>query len=205
MKELYSSLIDKLILGTSDHIEFYRKLCITKLSELLTERPEQEDRILRQLVFKLGDNDKSVSTHALSFIVKLLRKHPVMCGIVVKEVKQFMETAKPNGIYYSISLINSVIFYEEDLDEITEIVQLYFARFNKLTQGRSTTDPFSNQIMGLILKGVTKIAEHMDKGSLETVLNRVSGDINLLFKVSHSQTFKIRVQTLTLIFQFMKI
>lgn len=198
-------MIDKLILGTSDHIEFYRKLCITKLSELLTERPEQEDRILRQLVFKLGDNDKSVSTHALSFIVKLLRKHPVMCGIVVKEVKQFMETAKPNGIYYSISLINSVIFYEEDLDEITEIVQLYFARFNKLTQGRSTTDPFSNQIMGLILKGVTKIAEHMDKGSLETVLNRVSGDINLLFKVSHSQTFKIRVQTLTLIFQFMKI
>ena len=56
------------------------------LSDLLGSKPEQEQNILRLLVNKLGDSDRTVASRASFHILQLLTTLPMIKEIVVKEV-----------------------------------------------------------------------------------------------------------------------
>ena len=91
------------------------------------------------------------------------------------------------------------MFEEDDLEHVSQILQLYFQIFNKI-KDESAADTLS-----LILKGISKVVSSLDKTALETLVNVLNKDIESLFLLSHTQNFKIRVQTLTLLFQFIKV
>lgn len=110
-----------------------------------------------------------------------------------------MQSCKPQGLYYSIAVLNRLMFSEDDLDQVSQILQLYFQIFNKLK------DEQAADTLGLLLKGISKVISSLDKTALETLIGVLTKDIESLFAMSHSSNFKIRVQTLTLLFQFIKI
>ncbi|KAI0067515.1 CBF-domain-containing protein [Artomyces pyxidatus] len=53
---------------------------------LLRETPEQEHNLLRLLVNKLGDTEKSIGSRASYHILQLLQSHPAMKFIVIREI-----------------------------------------------------------------------------------------------------------------------
>lgn len=59
--------------------------------------------------------------------------------------------------------------------------------------------------MGLILKGISTIISNLDKTALSTFVSAITNDINTLFEMSHKSSFKLRVQSLTLIFSLVKV
>lgn len=56
------------------------------LADLLSAKPEQEQNLLRLLVDKLGDSDRTVSSRASYHLLQILQQHPQMKHIVVKEI-----------------------------------------------------------------------------------------------------------------------
>ena len=56
------------------------------LASLLSSKPEQEQNLLRLLVDKLGDSDRTVSSRTSYHLLQLLQNHPMMKTIVVREV-----------------------------------------------------------------------------------------------------------------------
>ena len=66
----------------------------------------------------------------------------------MEEVKQFMQTCKPQGVYYSVAVLNRLMFEENNLDQISSILQLYFQLFNKMKEDSSAS-------LTLILKGIS--------------------------------------------------
>lgn len=56
------------------------------LANLLASKPEQEQNLLRLLVDKLGDSDKTVSSRTSYHLLQILNAHPLMKSIIVREV-----------------------------------------------------------------------------------------------------------------------
>lgn len=90
---------------------------------------------------------------------------------------------------------------QTDLDQITEVLRLYFQIFNKL----NSEEEMPSKTMGLILKGISSAVETLDKTALESVVKAVANDIDTLFQMTHKPNFKLRVQSLTLIFSLVKV
>ena len=50
---------------SKDDIEYYRKLALDILVELMTKKPEIEEVILNILINKLGDSSKKIQAHTI--------------------------------------------------------------------------------------------------------------------------------------------
>ena len=61
MKEIYRDFVTNILVDLSkDDIEYYRKLALDILVELMTKKPEIEEVILNILINKLGDSSKKI-------------------------------------------------------------------------------------------------------------------------------------------------
>jgi ribosome biogenesis protein MAK21 len=69
-----------------DPLSYIRTQTITLLFTLLRDKPEQEQNLLRLLVNKLGDTEKSLCSRASYHILQLLQTHPSMKTVVVREI-----------------------------------------------------------------------------------------------------------------------
>ena len=56
------------------------------LSMLLTSQPEQEHNLLKLLVNKLGDSERSIASRASYHLLNILQAHPGMKAVLVREV-----------------------------------------------------------------------------------------------------------------------
>ncbi|KAE8271194.1 hypothetical protein A4X09_0g1164 [Tilletia walkeri] len=69
-----------------DALAFARTSAVIQMSNLLSRKAEQEQNLLRLLVNKLGDGERSVASKASNALLELLNSHPGMKSIVVREV-----------------------------------------------------------------------------------------------------------------------
>jgi hypothetical protein len=61
VKEIYRDFVTNILVDLSkDDIEYYRKLALDILVELMTKKPEIEEVILNILINKLGDSSKKI-------------------------------------------------------------------------------------------------------------------------------------------------
>jgi hypothetical protein len=61
VKEIYRDFVTNILVDLSkDDIEYYRKLALDILVELITKKPEIEEVILNILINKLGDSSKKI-------------------------------------------------------------------------------------------------------------------------------------------------
>lgn len=69
-----------------DPLAYVRTQALSLTYTLLRDKPEQEHNLLRLLVNKLGDSEKSICSRASYHLLQLLQAHPSMKGVVVREM-----------------------------------------------------------------------------------------------------------------------
>ncbi|KAL9541000.1 hypothetical protein MBANPS3_009371 [Mucor bainieri] len=127
----FLQLIEELSRDTLMHV---RNNMVTCLHDLLANKPEQEQNLLKLLVNKLGDSDNKVAAKTSQLLIELLVKHPGMKMFVIRELEQLL--LRPNtsekAQYYSIITMNQTILTSKDTAVANKLVELYFIFFRKL-------------------------------------------------------------------------
>ncbi|KAG7085891.1 hypothetical protein E1B28_003425 [Marasmius oreades] len=86
LKKYFFSVLQVLEQFSLDPLPYVRIQTMSLIFTLLRDKPEQEQNLLRLLVNKLGDTEKSVCSRASYHILQLLQTHPSMKGVVVREI-----------------------------------------------------------------------------------------------------------------------
>lgn len=188
---------------TNDALDYFKKLAISIVSDCLIERPEREETLLSLLINKLGDPNNDIAKHTIQNVVRILKKHNNMTQVFTGEIQQYMERVKTPSLYFYISLLNKIVFFEDDLDYISNVLKIYFSQFKRLTKEKD--ENHKNEILTLILRGINNIASNLDPGTLETTFNTVTEEIGILFKLTNSNSYKVKIESLKLIFLFIKV
>ena len=86
IKEFYRDFVSNLLVNLSkDDLEYYRKMAMDILGDLMQRKPEIEDVILSILINKLGDKAKKVQLHAMMVLCRVLKNHPQMAPVFIHE------------------------------------------------------------------------------------------------------------------------
>jgi hypothetical protein len=126
-----------------------------------------------------------------------------MTQIVTGEIQQYMERVKSKSLYFFVACLNSIVFYDDDPDYISNVLKIYFSQFKRLNNDRD--ESHKNEVLTLILRGINNIAANLDPGTLESTFNSITEEMEILFKLTNSNSFKVKIEALKLIFQFIKV
>lgn len=94
LKKFYLHFLHAIEVQTHDPLPFVRIAAVGHAYHLLRDQSEQEHNVLRLLVTKLGDPDRTVAAKVSSHLLGLLTAHPAMKPIVVREVAEEMQRAR---------------------------------------------------------------------------------------------------------------
>jgi ribosome biogenesis protein MAK21 len=86
----YAIFVAALEAAAGDNLDWIKEKALKAAFELLAAKPEAEARLLRLLVNKLGDPNRKVASKAGYLLSCLLTRHPLMGGVVVREVESFL-------------------------------------------------------------------------------------------------------------------
>ncbi|TBU28801.1 CBF-domain-containing protein [Dichomitus squalens] len=87
LKKYFFSILQILETFSLDPLTYVRTQTLAFLATLLRAQPEQEQNLLRLLVNKLGDTEKSVCSRASYHLLQVLQAHPAMKAVIVREVR----------------------------------------------------------------------------------------------------------------------
>ncbi|KAG9047058.1 hypothetical protein FS837_003144 [Tulasnella sp. UAMH 9824] len=153
-KKYFFSLLQILEQLTLDTLPYVRTQALTLVFTLLRDRPEQEQNLLKLMVHKLGDVDKSVASKASNYLLELLQSHPSMKAIVVREVSTLILRPTPlatpdpksksegkpapltsavvsahHARYYGILAFTQIVLTPREQDVAQLLVTVYFELF----------------------------------------------------------------------------
>ncbi|XP_069510208.1 CCAAT/enhancer-binding protein zeta [Ambystoma mexicanum] len=169
---------------------------LTVAHELLCTKPEEEKALLVQLVNKLGDPQYRVATKATYLLEILVQKHPNMKGVVCYEVERLLY--RPNistkAQYYGICFLNQTILSHDESDLANNLITVYFCFFRSCIKKKDV----ESKMLRALLSGVNRAFPYANIGS-----EKVTEQLNTLFKIVHSVNFNTSVQVFMLLFQVM--
>ena len=87
LKRKYFELLQVLESWCGDEVEYARSRAVTYVWELLKDKPEQEENLLRLLVNKLGDTDRKIASRASYLLLQLEITHPAMKMVVTNSIE----------------------------------------------------------------------------------------------------------------------
>jgi len=132
LKKTYFEVLKALESWANDEVEYARSRAITFIWELLKEKPEQEDNLLRLLVNKLGDTEKKVASRASHLLLQLMIAHPAMKAIIINTIESdllFKPGQSPNAKYYAIITLNQTVLSKKEQDVAVKLLDIYFSIF----------------------------------------------------------------------------
>ncbi|CDS00434.1 related to MAK21-protein required for 60S ribosomal subunit biogenesis [Sporisorium scitamineum] len=149
LKKFYFQFLQVLEVQSHDTIPFTRKQATTQTFILLRDKPEQEQNLLRLLVNKLGDPDRSVAAKTSNHILELLTAHPAMKSIVVREIANLIMRPTPvanadedeagktsnhstHARYYGLLTLNQTVLTVKDEATANHLILLYFELFESI-------------------------------------------------------------------------
>ncbi|UJR23294.1 hypothetical protein I4U23_026310 [Adineta vaga] len=194
IKQLYSKFIDLLQQIAHDPIGPIRIKAVSMLERLLSQRPEQEKRLLELIVDKLGDPDSNVAAKTLHLLNQLLEQHPGMKAVVVNEIERllFRQNIRQNAQHYGLCCLTAITFSSQDNELANKLIKIYFALFRLL----SIKEDVSSKFFAILLGGVTRAISFA-----QVDLDNIIEHLNDLFRIVHSTNFKTSVRALQLLFR----
>ncbi|KAG0078170.1 hypothetical protein BGZ92_001595 [Podila epicladia] len=134
LKKTFWKFVQLLKILSDDPVVHVRHRMLGFISELMSSKPEQENTLLEMLVNKMGDNENKVSAKASYEIQQLLRKHPGMTMIVVREVERLLMRPRisERAQYYAIITLNQTILSARQTDVANKLIDLYFVFFKRM-------------------------------------------------------------------------
>ncbi|KAF2722769.1 CBF-domain-containing protein [Polychaeton citri CBS 116435] len=135
LKKSYFELLKVLEGWCSDEVEYSRGRAITYVWELLKDKPEQEENLLRLLVNKLGDTDKKIASRASYLLLQLENTHPAMKTIITSSIEAdclFRPGQSSHAKYYAIITLNQTILSQREQEVANKLLSIYFSLFVQL-------------------------------------------------------------------------
>ncbi|OCB86684.1 CBF-domain-containing protein [Sanghuangporus baumii] len=86
LKKYFYTILQTLETLSLDPLPYVRLQAMALIFTLLRDKPEQEQNLLRLLVNKLGDSERSVASRASYHLLQLLQAHPSMKAVVLREI-----------------------------------------------------------------------------------------------------------------------
>ncbi|KAF2401061.1 CBF-domain-containing protein [Trichodelitschia bisporula] len=226
LKHTYFELLKVLEAWCNDEIEYTRNRAITFVWELLKEKPEQEENLLRLLINKLGDTEKKVASRASYLLLQLQATHPVMKLVIINAMETELllrPTQTWQAKYYATITLNQTVLSQKEQDVANRLLEIYFKLFvTLLKHDPAPKDRKPAGKMNKKAKARAKLAEAKNKGEEElrekviaqilTGVNRAfpfadtdsasfEGQLDTLYRVVHSSNFNTTIQALMLIQQ----
>lgn len=132
LKHKYFELLQVLETWCSDAIENARTRALTYVFELLKDKPEQEENLLRLMVNKLGDRDKKIASRASHLLLQLQNFHPQMKSIIMTSIESEI-LLKPgqssHAKYYAAITLNQTVLSKHDAATANTLLNIYFSVF----------------------------------------------------------------------------
>ncbi|KAG8684601.1 hypothetical protein FRC08_013612, partial [Ceratobasidium sp. 394] len=135
LKKYFFSILQLLETLSLDPLPYIRIQTMSLIFTLLKEKPEQEQNLLRLLVNKLGDSDRSVASKASFHLLQLLVPHPSMKGVIVREMTSLVlkpQKEQTAARYYGVITLNQFTLTLGDKDVAAALVGLYFQLFEDI-------------------------------------------------------------------------
>ncbi|KAI9670643.1 MAG: hypothetical protein M1831_005863 [Alyxoria varia] len=130
LKHTYFEVLKILENWCGDEVEFARKRSVTYAFELLKEKPEQDENLLRLIVNKLGDTTKKVASDASHLLLKLQDFHPPMKAriIGVIETETLLKPGQSSHAkYYAVITLNQTVIKSPEI--ANKLLDIYFTIF----------------------------------------------------------------------------
>lgn len=143
LKRAYLELLRALETWSNDEIGFARSRALNFVWELLKEKPEQEENLLRLLINKLGDKDKKISSRASYLLLQLQGQHPLMKGIIVDAIESdllFRPGQSLHAKYYAVITMNQTVLSAKETTVANKLLDIYFKLFAFLLAEPSRRD-----------------------------------------------------------------
>lgn len=132
LKKQYFELLKILEAWSNDEVEFSRNRAVTYVWELLKEKPEQEENLLRLLINKLGDKEKKVASRASYLLLQLQNTHPLMKNVIISSIESDL-LFRPNqsGVakYYAVITLNQTVLSLKEPEVANKLLEIYFSLF----------------------------------------------------------------------------
>ncbi|XPS97769.1 RNA-binding ribosome biosynthesis protein mak21 [Ascochyta lentis] len=132
LKKQYFEML-KIIEGwTNDEVEYSRNRAVTFVWELLKEKPEQEENLLRLLINKLGDKEKKVSSRASYLLLQLQITHPLMKSVIINSIESdliFRPNQSAHAKYYAVITLNQTVLSVKEQEVANKLLEIYFSIF----------------------------------------------------------------------------
>ena len=181
----------------SESIINIKKKNMEYLSEMLIKQPESEEKILQDIVNKLGDTSTEISNYTIKLLNKIQEIHMNMSNIIFKYVTIFYtmndkNESKLNALNYLVQMeipnINKKIFLEESIN-------FFFGLFNQISTENENNNNKENEKKLRIEKNKKKqkkikkiILENKNKDAInDKLLSLIVKRINILFKYIKNQ------------------
>ena len=144
LKTKYLEVIRIIETWSHDEISFARTKSVDYVYQLLKDRPEQEDNLLRLLVNKLGDPEKKIASRASYNILQLMNAHPAMKHIIISAIENdllFRPNQNLHAQYYASITLNQTVLTSSDITTTTRLLDIYFALFKQLLTKPEVSEP----------------------------------------------------------------
>jgi ribosome biogenesis protein MAK21 len=132
LKRTYFDLLGVLERWANDEVMYARNRAVTFIWELLKEKPEQEENLLRLLINKLGDTEKKVASQASYLLLQLQVTHPLMKSIIINAIESellFRPGQSSHARYYAIITLNQTVLSQKQKDVANKLLDIYFSLF----------------------------------------------------------------------------
>jgi ribosome biogenesis protein MAK21 len=143
LKKKYFELLGALETWANDEIEYSRQRALSYIFELLRDKPEQEENLLRLLVNKLGDTERKVASRASYLLLQLENTHPAIKMIITNSIEAdclFRPGQSDHAKYYAIITLNQTILSFKDQELANRLLEIYFSLFVQLLKPTTKKD-----------------------------------------------------------------
>lgn len=152
LKKQYFEML-KIIEGWSnDEVEYSRNRAVTFVWELLKEKPEQEENLLRLLINKLGDKEKKVASRASYLLLQLQITHPLMKSVIINSIESdllFRPNQSGTAKYYGVITLNQTVLSAREQEVANKLLEIYFSLFVGLLKQQKEHDKKEEAVLKL--------------------------------------------------------
>ncbi|GAB7361094.1 hypothetical protein MBLNU230_g1132t1 [Neophaeotheca triangularis] len=148
LKRMYFELLQILESWCSDEVEYSRGRALTYVFELLKDKPEQEENLLRLMVNKLGDTDRKIASRSSYLLLQLENIHPAMKTVVTNSIESdclYRPGQSLHAKYYAAITLNQTVLSQKEQETANKLLNIYFSLFLQLLKPNTPGAPSAPQ------------------------------------------------------------
>ncbi|KAF7624652.1 CBF domain-containing protein [Meloidogyne graminicola] len=197
LKICYKQFVEGLQVLANNVVEGVAFNACREMTELLIDRSEQEQFLLNSIVNKLGHPLYRVGSKVAMFLEQLVKKHPNIRLVVIKEIEQLMfrRNILPKAQRYGLHFLSRILIVPGEFEIAACLVHLYLRFFRILILNDALK---KHHLLPLLIAGMNRAFPYLKGKCLDSALLK---DIDSLYAIVQTTKFSTSIGILRLLFQ----